>query len=77
MGSILSEGTGEPDQKIVDAFKKENYKIFHLPEITNAVKASFPHTTVLSIYIAVYKVYPALAEYIDVSIKLHILRYLM
>ena len=41
--------------------------MFHLPEISNVVKSSFPHNTFLSIYIAVYRVYPALGSYIEVS----------
>ncbi|XP_046561640.1 uncharacterized protein LOC124270646 [Haliotis rubra] len=46
-------------------FTDEGYKIHNLPFVTNVVKTSFPYISLLSIFIAMSKVYPRVAEYVQ------------
>lgn len=78
VGTIISEGDELPDQNLVDAFQSKGFYLFFLPAVTNAVRTSFPNRTSLSLLIAIFKVYPLLAEYVKVSheyqtMKLHTL----
>lgn len=44
----------------------EGFKIFHLPKVPHCVRTEFPFISVLSIFIAIWKVYPKMKEYITV-----------
>jgi len=43
------------------------FKIIDLPKATHCVLADFPFVSFLSIYMAVWKVYPKMARYIKVK----------
>ncbi|XP_038666760.1 testis-expressed protein 264 homolog isoform X2 [Scyliorhinus canicula] len=63
-GSILSEGDEKPSEELVKLFEKFGFKIISFPEVTHVVMTSFPFTTFLSLFIAMYRVYPVLNNYI-------------
>jgi hypothetical protein len=60
---VLS-GADEPDPEELAAMVSHGYKIIHLPKPNFAVTASFPFVNTLSIYLAIFRVYPKLKEYI-------------
>lgn len=66
VGSILAEGPDATttDHLQLDAFIKEGFKLIHLPKPEFAVVAAFPFRTTLSIYLAIWKVYPKLKQFI-------------
>ncbi|XP_025106586.1 testis-expressed protein 264-like [Pomacea canaliculata] len=64
VASVLSEGGGEVDEELKKKFEEEGFKVISLPEVDYAVRTTFPHVSTLSIFIAISKVYPQLAEYI-------------
>ena len=43
---------------------EHGFKIFHVPKPNFAVMAEFPFRTTISIYLAIFKVYPRLKSYI-------------
>jgi hypothetical protein len=65
VGSVLSENSLPVCEDMVKRFTDKDFKVTTLPEVTFAVKTSFPHITTLSILIAVHKVYPRLKDYIQ------------
>ena len=69
MGSILAEGDDVVDESIRSAYEKENFKFMTLPEVPASVNCVFPYATMISIFIAVRRVYPALGEYIKVCAR--------
>ncbi|XP_072438852.1 testis-expressed protein 264 [Chiloscyllium punctatum] len=63
-GSILSEGEEKPSEELIELFEKFGFKIISFPEVTHVVMTTFPFTTFLSLFIAMYRVYPILNNYI-------------
>ncbi|XP_060691761.1 testis-expressed protein 264 homolog [Hemiscyllium ocellatum] len=63
-GSILSEGEEKPSEELIKLFEKFGFKIISFPEVTHVVMTTFPFTTFLSLFIAMYRVYPILNNYI-------------
>ena len=70
VGSIIAEGSDFPDTEVIGQFMDKGFKIFHTPLVSSAVKTQFPYTTPFSIFIAIFRVYPAMAEYVKVSVLL-------
>jgi len=68
VGSILAEGSQKPDDELVKMFEGHGFKLFSFPAVQKVVSTTFPYTTVLSIYIYVYRVYTAVGNYIQVSV---------
>ncbi|KAJ8265382.1 hypothetical protein COCON_G00144810 [Conger conger] len=64
VGSILSEGDGQPCQELLHLYQKSGFRVFSFPEVTHVVKASFPHRTPLSVFLGVQRVYPKIDCYI-------------
>ncbi|XP_061407889.1 LOW QUALITY PROTEIN: testis-expressed protein 264 [Lethenteron reissneri] len=64
VGSILSEGGEAPSEDLCKLFEKFGFRIVSFPEVTHVVKTTFPYTTFLSIFLAIYRVGPALGSYI-------------
>uniref|UniRef100_UPI00358FDCC1 testis-expressed protein 264 n=1 Tax=Myxine glutinosa TaxID=7769 RepID=UPI00358FDCC1 len=64
IGSILSEGE-PPAQDLVKIYEKSGFKIFSFPEVTHAVTTTFPFGTFLSIYLAIWRVFPAIKTYTE------------
>ncbi|KAK3590739.1 hypothetical protein CHS0354_030978 [Potamilus streckersoni] len=65
IGTILSEDGSTVDEDLQKKMIDEGYKVIHLPAVSNAVKTTFPFKSSISIYIAIYKVYPKLCKYIQ------------
>ncbi|XP_043564407.1 testis-expressed protein 264 homolog isoform X2 [Chiloscyllium plagiosum] len=63
-GSILSEGEEKPSEELIKLFEKFGFKIISFPEVTHVVMTTFPFTTFLSLFIAMYRVYPILNNYV-------------
>ena len=66
VGVILAEGNTVPDKNLETKFKKEGYTDFAFPLIQNAVKATFPCPTQISVLLGIYMVYPKLGAYVKV-----------
>lgn len=64
VGSILSEGGEAPSEDLCKLFEKFGFRIVSFPEVTHVVKTTFPYTTFLSIFLAIYRVGPVLGSYI-------------
>jgi len=65
VGPILSNGeTEQPDKEEMELMRSHGFKIFHIPKANFVVNATFPFRTTLSIFIAIYRVYPKLRQYI-------------
>jgi len=64
VGPVLAKGDAKPVPDEMEKMVKNGFKIIHLPKPSYVVTASFPFTTTLSIYLAMYKVYPKLRDYI-------------
>nr|ACO12595.1 Testis-expressed sequence 264 protein precursor [Lepeophtheirus salmonis] len=65
VGSILSQSRdGGIKNDELQTMIRNGYKIAHFPKPTYAVMTTFPFRTTLSIYLAVYRVYPLLKKYI-------------
>nr|XP_032822491.1 testis-expressed protein 264 [Petromyzon marinus] len=64
VGSILSEGGEAPSEDLCKLFEKFGFRIVSFPEVTHVVKTTFPYTTFLSIFLAIYRVGPVLGNYI-------------
>ena len=65
VGPILAFGGEKADPSEMEKCVKEGFKITHLPKPSYVVTARFPFRTTLSIFIAIYKVYPKLRDYIS------------
>ncbi|CAH1784963.1 unnamed protein product [Owenia fusiformis] len=65
VGTIISEGDQKIDTEIREKFLRNDYKVTHFPEVSNAVKTQFPFNTMISVFIAISRVYPALGQYIQ------------
>ena len=65
VGPILAFGAEKADPGEMEKCVKEGFKITHLPKPSYVVTAKFPFRTTLSIFIAIYKVYPKLRDYIS------------
>ena len=65
VGPILAIGSDKADPAEMEKVIKEGFKIAHLPKAGFVVTASFPFRTTLSIFLAIYKVYPKLRDYIS------------
>ena len=65
VGPILAIGNDKADPAEMEKVIKEGFKIAHLPKAGFVVTASFPFRTTLSIFLAIYKVYPKLRDYIS------------
>ncbi|XP_070557661.1 testis-expressed protein 264 homolog [Ptychodera flava] len=64
VGCILAEGDETPDKELEEKMKSEGFKTAKFPKIDHCVKTTFPYTSVVSIYISVFRVYPRLREYV-------------
>ena len=64
VGPVLAKGTEKPVPAEMEKMVKNGFKIVHLPKPSYVVMASFPFSTTLSIFLAIYKVYPRLRDYI-------------
>ena len=65
VGPILAKGKEKPDPGQMEKMIKEGFKIAHLPKPSFVVTSSFPFRTTLSIFLAIFKVYPKLRDYIS------------
>lgn len=65
VASVLAEDDTEPDKEMVKRFEEYGFVIFKLPKVDNAVRATFPYKSFVSIFIAVQKVYPHLCSFIE------------
>ena len=65
VGPILAIGNQKADPAEMEKVIKEGFRITHLPKASFVVTASFPFRTTLSIFLAIYKVYPKLRDYIS------------
>ena len=63
VGSIVDDSC----QDEVTALKDNGFKEFTFPAISSCVRTVFPFRTVLSVIIAVYRVYPIVSAYVEVS----------
>ncbi|XP_071191789.1 testis-expressed protein 264-like [Salvelinus alpinus] len=64
IGSILSEGDEKPDEELQKLYEKFGFNVLSFPEVSLAVTTTFPSTTPLSHWLAPYRVYPELRNYI-------------
>eukprot|EP00090_Calanus_glacialis_P005134 TRINITY_DN13948_c0_g1_i1.p1 TRINITY_DN13948_c0_g1~~TRINITY_DN13948_c0_g1_i1.p1 ORF type:complete len:290 (+),score=103.24 TRINITY_DN13948_c0_g1_i1:35-904(+) len=64
VGPVLAKGEEKPVPEEMEKMIKNGFKIAHLPKPSYVVMASFPFTTTMSIFLAIYKVYPRLRDYI-------------
>ena len=65
VGPILAVGGEKADPGEMEKCVKEGFKITYLPKPSFVVTARFPFRTTLSIFIAIYKVYSKLRDYIS------------
>ncbi|XP_060073430.1 testis-expressed protein 264 homolog [Ylistrum balloti] len=65
VGGILSEDGKPEDEEFKKKLLGEGYKMFTLPSVSFAVSTFFPYRSTLSIFMAIFKVYPALGSYIE------------
>lgn len=64
VGPILARGGEKPVPAEMEKMIQHGFRIVHLPRPSYVVTASFPFRTTLSIFMAIYKVYPKLRNYI-------------
>ena len=64
VGPILAKGKEKPDPAEMEKMIKEGFKIAHFPKPSFVVTSTFPFRTTLSIFLAIFKVYPKLRDYI-------------
>ena len=67
VGAILSDGVTPEPAGLRQRVEKYGFKVATFPAIEHAVLAAFPFSATFSIVIAIWKVYPALKEYIKVG----------
>ena len=65
VGPILAYGEDKADPAEMEKMIKEGFKIAHLPKSSFVVTATFPFRSTCSIFLAIYKVYPKLRDYIS------------
>lgn len=66
VGVILSEGESSCDENLASTYKQHGFKEILLPAVDHSVWTTFPFKSTLSFFIGVARVYPRLAEYIQV-----------
>ena len=64
VGPVLAQGGEAPVKEEMEKMKENGFRIVHLPDPSFVVTATFPFATTFSIYIAIYRVYPKLRDYI-------------
>jgi len=64
VGPVLAKGTEKPVPEEIEKMVRNGFQIIHLPKPSYVVTASFPFSTTLSIFLAIYRVYPRLRDYI-------------
>lgn len=64
VGAILAEESESADEEILCKMKAEGYNVTRFPEISHAVKTTFPFKCTFSIFIAFIRVYPQLGSYL-------------
>ena len=62
VGSVINP---EEEGDKLETMKKHGFRIAHLPKPEFCVSAEFPFRSTLSIYCAIFKVYPKFKEYIS------------
>ncbi len=67
VGCVLAEGDGEVPQEELQLLLRNGYRVWDLPSVSHVVKCSFPYTTFFSLFIAIYRVYPLMGEYVKVG----------
>lgn len=65
VGGVLSEDGSPEDEEFKKKLLDEGYKVTKLPSVSFAVSTFFPYKSTLSIFMAIFKVYPALDSYIE------------
>lgn len=65
---MLAEDDEPVDEVVRKAYEKENYKFMTLPVVPNSITCIFPYSTMISILIAVKRVYPRMRQYVEVSL---------
>lgn len=73
----MSEGDSSYDKSLGENFKKYGFKEMNLPAVEHAVWTTFPFKSILSFFIGVARVYPKLAEYIQVFVVINCLKNLV
>ena len=68
VGVVLSEGTKRPNEAHLKTYLNNGFKKLVLPAVDHAVLTTFPFKNTISVFIAVARVYPKLAEFIEVTI---------
>lgn len=66
VGTIIAEGDEEVDPQLKAAYAKEKYLFMELPSIDACVYCEFPHTTMVSILLAIFRVYPEANRFVEV-----------
>ncbi|XP_014668750.1 PREDICTED: testis-expressed sequence 264 protein-like [Priapulus caudatus] len=64
VGAIIAEGSELPDKNLKDILTSKGFSFASFPVVTHAVTTTFPYKTIISVFIAVSRVYPKLGEYI-------------
>ena len=64
VGPVLAQGGEVPVSEEMEKMRENGFRIVHLPDPSYVVTASFPFATTFSIYLAIYRVYPKLRDYI-------------
>ena len=64
VGPVLAQGGEAPVKEEMEKMRENGFRIVHLPDPSFVVTASFPFATTFSIYLAIYRVYPKLRDYI-------------
>ena len=64
VGPVLAQGGEVPVTEEMEKMRENGFRIVHLPDPSYVVTASFPFATTFSIYLAIYRVYPKLRDYI-------------
>ena len=67
VGAILSDGVTPEPAGVRERVTQHGFKVITFPAIEHAVLSSFPFRATLSIVLAIWKVYPALKEYMKVG----------
>ena len=70
VGTILSEDGSEIDELVQHKLVQCGYKVAKLPSVSYAVNTTFPYKSVLSIMIAMWRVYPRMHNYVKVRLIL-------
>lgn len=64
VGAVLCEGKEEVKKEYESLYTENGFIITNFPAVSQAITTTFPFRNTLSIFIAVARVYPHLAEYI-------------